>query len=117
MRFHEGVADCGDAAEDVFSGRGGWAGEGLDEVDQGIWALGALVYALPAEWHCGGCMRCVRMWFWWASRSRSCRCGVLAKNERWAILLSCVCAGHSEVAIGLKRRKVGVASRRAPVRT
>lgn len=50
---HDGVADCGDAFEEVEGVRGGGAGEGFDEDDAGggLWAGG--VEALDAEWHCG----------------------------------------------------------------
>lgn len=51
---HDGVADCGDAFEEVEGvGRGG-AGQGLQE----DYARGGLraggVEALDADWHCGG---------------------------------------------------------------
>ena len=51
--FHEGVAYCGDAVEDLFGGGGSGTGAGADEVDVRVGALGALVEALEAEGHYG----------------------------------------------------------------
>ena len=53
MGFHDGVANCGDAFEEVLGTGGGGAGEGLDEDDAGIWLLVAGVEALHADGHFG----------------------------------------------------------------
>ena len=51
VRFHDWVADCSDAFEEVLGVCGGRTGQGLDEDDTGVWLLVAGVEALDAERH------------------------------------------------------------------
>lgn len=59
MLLHEGIAYCGNAAEDRFGDAGGRAGEWADEIYERVGALGALVQALEAKRH-GACLRMCR---------------------------------------------------------
>lgn len=56
---HDGLADGGDALEEVLGEGGGGAGEGLDEGDTGVWVLVASVETLDADGHCD-CMELPR---------------------------------------------------------
>jgi hypothetical protein len=53
--LHEGIAYCGNAVEDAFSGGGRRPGERLDKVYEGVRTLCAFVDALEPERHGIGC--------------------------------------------------------------
>lgn len=58
VRFHEGIAYCGYAIEDIFGRGGGWSWYRSDEVDESVGSLRALVNTLESENHGGG-LACV----------------------------------------------------------
>ncbi len=54
MRFHDGMADCGDSFKEVLGVGGCGARKRLDEDDAGVWLLVAGVEALDADGHRDG---------------------------------------------------------------